>query len=234
MVVIKHGSGTEHPAGDDCAVIRFTAWKRDGSLASTSGPSGQSAVQCLTTAIPGISEALESMVDGEERRLWVPAELAFAAHIAHHGNKHLDAAQDPPADLTIDLQLIRVLKAPLPPPDLKTPPRTATRTPSGVAILVLKQGAGTKHPTRSDWVTLDYSGWTTDGKLFETTIMSGHPGDFLLSTTLPGWRDALSEMVTGEKARVWIPAALAYGNRPSETMVPAGDLVYEIELLAVR
>lgn len=231
MTVIESGSGTEHPSGDDCVVLSFTAWKRDGALVSTSGPNGQSTTQCLTTAIPGIAEALESMVEGEERHVWVPAELAFAPHIAHHGPKQIEERPAPPVDLTIDVRIIRILKAPPPPVDLKTPPRNATRTPSGVAILVLKQGTGTKHPSLSSWVTLNYSGWTSDGKLFETTTMTGHPGVFLLSTVLPGWRKALPEMVTGEKARVWIPSALAYGNAPMERNAPAGDLVYEIELL---
>lgn len=38
-------------------------------------------------------------------------------------------------------------------------------------------------------------------------------------------------MVAGEKARLWIPAALAYGDKPVDKMVPAGDLVYDIQLI---
>jgi len=234
MMVVTSGSGVDHPAGDDCVVLSFTAWKRDGSLVSTSGRGGQSTVQCLSSAIPGIAEALRSMVAGEERHVWIPAELAFAAHVAHHGTKHVHEEPAPPPDLTVDVKLIRILKAPLPPADLTTPPRTASRTPLGVAIQVLVQGTGPKHPSMTSWVTLEYSGWTTDGKLFESTTISGHPATLLLGTALPGWREALPRMVTGEKVRLWIPAAEAYGDRPVERMVPAGNLVYDMELVAFQ
>jgi peptidylprolyl isomerase len=80
-------------------------------------------------------------------------------------------------------------------------------------------------------VTLNYTGWTADGKLFESTVMSNHSASFQLGTTLPGWREGLQSMVAGEKVRLWIPAALAYGVHPIERSVPAGDLVYDIELI---
>lgn len=231
MKVLKPGSGSERPTREDCVVLSFTAWKRDGSLFSTSGLAGESAVQCLSTAIPGISEALTWMTTGERRRIWVPAELAFAAHIAHHQHKASMGDPAPQADLTIDLELVRIMRAPPTPPDLEMPPATAFKTPSGVTFDILNQGTGTKHPTMNSRVTLDYSGWTTDGDLFESTVMSGHPAIFLLGTVLPGWREALPYMVTGEKIRLWVPAALAYGDAPVEKQAPAGDLVFEIKLL---
>jgi peptidylprolyl isomerase len=47
-------------------------------------------------------------------------------------------------------------------------------------------------------------------------------------------REGLQHMVLGEKARFWIPAALAYGDKPGRRGVPIGDLVYDIELLAIE
>ncbi len=231
MKVLEPGAGTEHPVGDDCVVLRFTAWKRDGSLFSTSGLHGESTVQCLLTAIPGISEALKLMSVGEKRRIWVPAKLGVATHIAHHGTKHVHSEDPEKPDLTVDLQLVRIMKAPVPPRNLRVPPSTALKTPSGVAIEILKRGTGTQHPGLNSTVLLNYTGWTADGKLFETTIMSGHPAAFLLGTALPGWRDALPRMVVGEKARVWVPAAMAYGEHPIDAQAPPGSMVYEIELL---
>ena len=233
MEILKPGSGNQHPAGDDCVVLTFTAWKRDGSLFSTSGAQGESVVQCLTTAIPGISEALRFMVAGEKRRVWVPSQLGFATHIAHHGNKKMPENPSPKPPLTVDVELISVLKSPAPPHNLKKPPATALKTPSGVAIEVLYRGTATQHPTMSSRVTVNYSGWTKLGKLFETTVMSGHPAVVLLGMALPGWREALPYMVAGEKARIWIPAALAYGETPADNLLPAGDLVYEVELLEI-
>jgi len=234
MTVLEPGTGTENPAADDCVVVSFTAWRRNGSLFSTSGLHGEPATQCLAVVIPGIVEALMAMVTGEKRRVWVPADLAFAARGAHHGPKKMHEKPPPEVDLTVDLELIRILKAPSAPADLQSPPPTALRTASGVMLQVLQPGTGNKHPAMSSRVTLRYSGWTAGGKLFESTEMSGHPAAFLVGTTLPGWREALPRMVVGEKVRVWIPAALAYGEHPIERHAPAGNLVYDIELVALE
>jgi peptidylprolyl isomerase len=237
MTVLQPGLGTDdRPSGDDCVIVKFTAWKRDGSLFSTSGIHGDTTTQCLTAAIPGIAEALRAMTRGEKRRVWVPAELAFPAHVAHHGPKMMMHVDRPPpkVDLTFDLELVRILKAAERPPDLKSPPPGVFRTPSGIAILVLRAGPGTKHPSPGSRVTLNYTGWTADGQLFESTVTSGHPAVFFMGTTLAGWREGLQYMVAGEKARLWIPAALAYGDRPPDKMVPAGDLVYDIELVGFQ
>ena len=66
------------------------------------------------------------MSPGEKRRLWIPAKLAFASHVAHHGVKKMVMEEPPPMiDLTFDLELVRILKAPERPLNLKSPPSTA-------------------------------------------------------------------------------------------------------------
>src|SRR5665213_584730 len=131
MTVLQAGSGTEHPTGDDCVIVRFTAWKRDGALFSTSGLHGETSTQCLNAAIPGIAEALTAMAPGEKRRIGVPGELAF-----NGGAKTLHVDRPPKVDLTFELELVRILKAAERPLNLKAPPRNVFRTPSGIAILV--------------------------------------------------------------------------------------------------
>jgi len=42
------------------------------------------------------------------------------------------------------------------------------------------------------------------------------------------------ELVVGDKARLWVPAAQAYGQKPARRSLPAGDLVYDVELLAME
>jgi len=212
MTVLQAGSGVDHPQGDDCAIVRFTAWKRDGALFSTSGLHGETTTQCLVSAIPGIAEALTAMTPGEKRRVWVPSQLAFAAHVAHHGTKLMPETPQPKVDLTIDLELVRILKAAEKPQDLKTPPPTATRMPSGLAILVLKPGAGTQHPSPRSRVTLNYTGWTADGDLFESTVTSGHPASFQLGTAKAGWREVVIKVNTVCRGR----SAMAVPNSRGE------------------
>lgn len=119
------------------------------------------------------------------------------------------------------------------PADVSAPPKTATTLPSGLAYQVLKPGEGQTHPTLSDTVTVDYTGWTTDGKMFDSSVARGKPANFPLNRLIQGWQEGIPLMVAGEKARFWIPADLAYGHstRPG---APQGMLVFDITLLAIH
>ncbi len=231
--VLKPGSGVDHPVDNDCVRVRFTAWKRDGRLFSTSTSSDNSEVLCLNDAILGVAEALKEMVVGEQRRVWIPSDLTFReAH--HHAPKKAEDKDPLKGDLTFDMELLSIMKAPPTPAELGEPPADAVKTPSGLAYKVLKSGSGTKHPSMTSTVLLHFSGWKKNGKLFESTVMGGHPALVSLALAMPGWREGLPLMVVGEKARFWIPADLAYGEKPADRFNPAGELVYDIELLAVQ
>jgi peptidylprolyl isomerase len=117
-----------------------------------------------------------------------------------------------------------------PPPDVKAPPADAKKTPSGLAYKVLSAGTGSRHPNASSSVTVHYSGWTTDGKLFDSSVMRGQPATFPLDGVIAGWTEGLQLMVEGEKARFWIPEALAYEGKRD----PRGMLVFDVELIRVQ
>lgn len=118
------------------------------------------------------------------------------------------------------------------PKDVAAPPPDALKTPSGLASKVLIVGLGSIHPTAKSTVTVHYTGWTSDGKMFETS-RGGTPPSFPLNQVIKGWTEGLQLMVQGEKRLFWIPAALAYGDsqNPSD---PQGQLCFEIELLDIR
>ena len=120
-----------------------------------------------------------------------------------------------------------------PPPDVAAAPADATKTRSGLATKVIKPGTGKAHPGRSDLVTVHYTGWTTDGKMFDSSVTTGEPATFGVSQVIPGWTEGVQLMVVGEKRRFWIPADLAYGNS-SNPDAPKGTLVFDIELIAVK
>lgn len=118
------------------------------------------------------------------------------------------------------------------PPDVATVPADAQRTPSGLASKVLTAGSGTRHPRPNSNVTVHYTGWTTDGRMFDSSIQRGEPTSFPLDQVIPGWTEGVQMMVEGEKRRFWIPASLAYGENPRGG-APAGMLVFDIELLKI-
>ena len=120
------------------------------------------------------------------------------------------------------------------PSDVAAPPPDAKITPSGLAYRVLEKGSGGRHPSARSVVEVHYSGWTTDGKLFDSSIPRGRTVSFPLDGVIAGWTEGLQLMVEGEKARFWIPGALAYGDEPDSPDVPAGTLVFDVQLLAIK
>ena len=56
------------------------------------------------------------------------------------------------------------------PPDVAAPPENAERSESGLAWTVLEKGTGDNHPKEWDVVTVNYTGWTTDGKMFDSSV----------------------------------------------------------------
>jgi FKBP-type peptidyl-prolyl cis-trans isomerase len=121
------------------------------------------------------------------------------------------------------------------PEDVAAPPADALRTESGIASKVLRVGVGPVHPTAQSRVTVHYTGWTTDGEMFDSSVARGAPIEFSLDGVIPGWTEGVQLMVVGEKRRFWIPGNLAYDN-PDINMpgAPKGMLVFDIELLNVR
>jgi peptidylprolyl isomerase len=117
-----------------------------------------------------------------------------------------------------------------PPPDVAAPPADAVSSRTGVASKVLAPGTGTVHPTASSRVTVHYSGWTTNGQLFDSSVTRGEPVTFPLSKVIRGWTEGLQLMVVGETRRFWIPEDMAYqGQQP-----PFGMLVFDVQLLQIQ
>lgn len=120
-----------------------------------------------------------------------------------------------------------------PPPDVAAPPANASRTASGISWLIVKPGTGTIHPKPTSTVRVHYTGWKTDGEMFDSSITRGTPIEFSLDGVIPGWTEGLQLMVLGEKRRFWIPGPLAYDTDPRPD-VPKGTLVFDIELLDIK
>jgi peptidylprolyl isomerase len=179
----------------------------------------------LNGVIKGWTEGLQLMVTGEKRRLWIPGALAYGDH---------PRPGAPSGDLVFDVELLDIVPAPKAPPvpdDVKAAPANAKKTASGLAYRVLTPGTGTAHPTGTSNVTVQYSGWTPDGKMFDSSITRGQPARFRLDGVIKGWTEGVQLMTKGEKARFWIPGALAYGDKPARPGAPAGPLVFDIELV---
>ncbi len=224
--VLTAGTGIESPAAADTVTVHYSGWTTDGNLFDSSVERGEPTSFPLNRVIKGWTEGLQLMVLGEKRRFWIPADLAYGEN---------PGGGRPGGLLVFDVELLGIEKAPEPPKvpeDVAAIPESAEVRDSGLASRRLSDGTGSTHPTKADMVTVHYSGWTTDGEMFDSSLMRGAPATFGLGQVIPGWTEGLQLMVEGEKRRFWIPAKLAYGENP-QGGAPAGTLVFDVELIKI-
>jgi len=228
--VLQKGTGTKKPAAADTVTVHYSGWTTDGKLFDSSVKRGAPTSFPLSGVIKGWTEGLQLMVEGEKRRFWIPGNLAYGDTAA--GGR-------PAGTLVFDVELLSIKEAPATPAappapaDVAAAPADAVKTASGLASKVLQPGSGTAKPAAEDTVTVHYSGWTTDGKLFDSSVQRGQPASFPLNGVIKGWTEGLQLMVVGEKRRFWIPGNLAYGDTATGGR-PAGTLVFDVELLSIK
>ena len=78
---------------------------------------------------------------------------------------------------------------------------------------------------------MHYTGWTSEGRLFDSSHARSMPSLFALNRVMAGWRECVLMMRVGETRRCWVPQALAFNGQAGR---PAGTVVFDIELLDVR
>jgi peptidylprolyl isomerase len=215
--VLHEGTGARHPKSSNMVTVHYTGWTTDGKMFDSSVAKGKPATFPVNRVIAGFSEGLQLMVPGETRRLWIPEALAYKGQ-----------ENRPKGMLVFEVTLVGMPNRP--PSDVKAPPADAKKTASGLSYKVLSKGIGARHPTAANQVTVHYTGWTTDGKMFDSSVVKGDPITFPLNGVIAGWTEGVQLMVEGEKARFWIPQNLAYkGESP-----PYGMLVFDVELIKIQ
>ena len=215
--VLNIGFGAEHPSPASIVTVHYTGWTTDGRMFDSSVKRGQPARFPLGNVIKGWTEGLQLMVVGEKRRLWIPEALAYKGQEGR-----------PKGMLVFDVELLAIPNRA--PSDVRAVPGDAKKTASGLAYRVLVPGTGGRHPKASSQVTVHYTGWTTDGKMFDSSVVRGEPAKFGLSDVIKGWTEGVQLMYEGEKTRFWIPESLAYGGKSA----PYGMLVFDVELLKIE
>lgn len=218
--VLTPGKGDKRASAKDAVTVHYTAWTTDGKMFDNSYARQMPSTFLIESVIKGWGEGVQLMTAGEKSRFWIPEEIAFRGQ-----------AGRPKGMVVFDVELVDIVDDPrVAPPDVAKPPADVQKTSAGLAYKVLRPGTGKTHPTKESRVTVHYTGWSTDGKMFDSSIMRGAAATFGLSEVIEGWTQGVQLMVEGEKTRFWIPARLAYQGRQG----PQGMLVFDIELLAIR
>ena len=106
--------------------------------------------------------------------------------------------------------------------------------PSGIQYEILTEGSGAR-PGPTSQVTCHYHGTLIDGTVFDSSVKRGAPATFPLNGVIKGWTEALQLMPVGSKWRLFLPPAMAYGDRQvSAAIGPNSTLIFEVELLGIK
>jgi FKBP-type peptidyl-prolyl cis-trans isomerase len=216
------GTGDKRPQPQDRVKVHYTGWTTDGKMFDSSIPRARPTTFGVTQVIAGWTEGLQLMKLGEKRRMWIPEALAYKGQTGR-----------PAGMLVFDVELLEIIEGvpPVPAPeDVAAAPADAKKTASGLAYKVLTAGEGKETPRSFDSVRVNYTGWQTDGKMFDSSVKRGRPAEFGVDKVIAGWTEGLQLMHVGDKTRFWIPENLAYQGRQGP---PAGMLVFDVELLEI-
>ena len=220
---ITAGKGGEKPTENAVVEVHYTGWTTDGKMFDSSAKRGVPAKFPLKKVIAGWTEGLQLMEVGEKTRFWIPEDLAYKGRPGA-----------PAGMLVFDVELLSFFEPPPPPEapsDVAAPPADAQKTDSGLAYKILESKKGTEKPSATSTVKVHYTGWMTNGEMFDSSVVRGEPISFPLNRVIAGWTEGLQLMAVGDKARLWIPEDLAYKGRPG---APAGMLVFDVELLEIE
>ncbi len=226
---VQAGHG-EQPQPGSIVAVHYRGMLADGSVFDSSYERGEPIRFPLGAGmvIAGWDEGIALMRVGGKARLVIPPHLGYGA-------MGYPPVIPPNATLTFDVELVEVMPGPpAAPQDL--PAERYTTSASGLRYADLSIGDGAQ-ATAGRTVTVHYTGWLTDGTMFDSSLNRGEPFVFPLGAgrVIRGWDEGVAGMRVGGQRQLVIPAALAYGSRGAGGVIPPGaTLIFEVELLEVR
>jgi len=111
-----------------------------------------------------------------------------------------------------------------------------TKDVTKLVIKDTKVGTGAEAKSGTS-VTVNYTGYLTDGTKFDSSLDSGQPFTFNLGAgeVIKGWDEGVEGMKVGGTRTLTIPPAMGYGDQGAGGVIPPGaTLFFEVELLAVN
>ena len=212
--LVKQGSGDAIVEGSGVA-LRYAIWGSDGNLLDCTEKSGQKFGGTLDSLRwPFLKDIVKELTVGCIVRSDVPNELVQQAQ----------------TDTVWELELVMVTEL----PKFRLPAKDkVVTTESGLQYEAIEQGKGDS-PKAFNTVKAHYTGWLTDGKMFDSSHASGEPTEFPLNRVIAGWTEGLQLMKPGAKFLFQIPPELGYGAKDSGTIPANSTLIFFVELVEVK
>ncbi|HEU0151987.1 MAG TPA: FKBP-type peptidyl-prolyl cis-trans isomerase [Arenimonas sp.] len=220
-VVLKPAAGPERYFSGEWVEYRADAWSSDGVTRASARETGPTVAMLrrLAAEQPGLARAILTTPIGETRRWWIQPDRLLPGYPGMPNLLHV-----------IDLTVVGENNPVQVPADVAAPPADALRTSSGLAYKVLARGQGEGSPGPTSEIVIHYSGWTTDGQLFDSSVARDQRAVFRLDQLIQGWQEGLRLMSRGDRYRFWIPGHLAYDMQPPSPGTPRGMLVFDVTL----
>ena len=222
--IIEDGTGAA-PSMQDMAGVLVSAFSPEGNLLFLTEPENRiTAMPLRSIKVPFLLEMLPKMKRGARYRFEVPPELGM-------GPQGQPPLLKPNSPTVWDVKIT----APQPLPKFEAIPEegdNVKKTGSGLRYVVLKEGTGPKAGIDSK-VRVNYAGWFTDGKSFDSSYSRGCATEFPLKGVIKGWQEGLQLMNTGAVYRFHIPWSMAYGEKGRGTIPAKADLIFHVELLRI-
>ena len=236
--VVKEGpEGGASPEISSTVQVFYEGRLTDGTVFDGNFGTGQPAIFGVGQVIPGWTQGLQLMSEGDEYIFYIPSDLGYGQSPRPGG------IIKPGDDLVFRVELMKVFE-PKPADEESwnayTPWDSSNEgvqtTDSGLEYIVLESGdeAGTS-PTPSDTAVVFYEGrFAEDGEVFDSAFQRGQPLMIRPNEVIPGWKEALTMMKPGDRWLVHIPSEIGYGERGYPGAIPPNaDLNFEVELVDV-
>jgi peptidylprolyl isomerase len=222
--MIKTKGSGDKPAINDIVKVHYTLMLSDSTVIDSSFERGEPVFFKLGAGqvIKGWDIAMALLNEGDEAILIIPPDLAY-------GDQPMG---DIPANSTLLFNVSIVDIIPAPRPFELDRGVTVTETDQGLKYAVLERGRGSKLQPGMR-VKVHYSGFFEDLTLFDSSREREQPIDFVLGRgmVIKGWDEGLLNLSVGDRARLWVPYHMAYGEQGRGPIPPAANLIFDIEIL---
>ncbi|MBF90162.1 MAG: peptidylprolyl isomerase [Flavobacteriales bacterium] len=229
--ITEKGTG-EQPQSGDKVTVHYSGFLTDS--AKTKFDSSLDRDQPFTfqlgkgQVIKGWDEGIALLSVGDKATLTIPAELAY-------GERGAGNVIPPNSDLIFEVELLS-FKTPTPIVAFNVKGLDTITTESGLQYIMVEEGQGVK-PVHEQVVSVHYTGYLTDGTIFDSSVGRGEPLAFNIGKgqVIPGWDEGIKLLSVGTKARLIIPSDLAYGERGAGGIIPSNaTLIFDVELLEIK
>lgn len=224
--IVEQGNGVKAAPGK-IVKVHYTGYFENGSIFDSSVERGEPIEFPLGKGmvIPGWEEGISLLRVGDKAKLYIPYQLAYG----ESGRGPIPAK----SNLIFDVELVEVKEIPQVIP-FNVEGKDTIATESGLKYIVVGQGTG-KKAEAGKVVTVHYSGYLTNGEMFDSSVQRGQTFKFILGQgqVISGWDEGVALMSEGSRYRLVIPSNLGYGNREIGPIPAGSTLIFDVELIKV-